>query len=339
MKSRMAIFFNGKKFLESKFELENEFERLIKENSKLLFGKKTIYFDLKNKIDSKSLGSSLPDAFLFDFNDIENPEFYIVEIELAKHDFYKHIFPQITKFFAFFKNYQSISNLIEKLFHYIKTNEPIEQEFKQYLGRKEIYKALKDIIENSQNILLILDNEKQELQEVFDTYTDTWDKLVKVEILKKYEGKGNIIFSLSPDFENIDLIEPVSSEEEQDEKYTEEYHLDGVEEKIKIIYEKIKNFIIKIDSNIKLNPQKYYISLRNNKNFAFIKIKKRKMHIVIMLPLEEGNNLIKHYTTTQLSEAVQNFYNGPSFRVTLDNDKYIDEIFKILEKAYKKQNK
>lgn len=339
MKSRMAIFFNGKKFLESKFELENEFERLIKENSKLLFGKKTIYFDLKNKIDSKSLGSSLPDAFLFDFNDIENPEFYIVEIELAKHDFYKHIFPQITKFFAFFKNYQSISNLIEKLFHYIKTNEPIEQEFKQYLGRKEIYKALKDIIENSQNILLILDNEKQELQEVFDTYTDTWDKLVKVEILKKYEGKGNIIFSLSPDFENIDLIEPVSSEEEQDEKYTEEYHLDGVEEKIKIIYEKIKNFIIKIDSNIKLNTQKYYISLRNNKNFAFIKIKKRKMHIVIMLPLEEGNNLIKHYTTTQLSEAVQNFYNGPSFRVTLDNDKYIDEIFKILEKAYKKQNK
>ena len=53
-----------------------------------------------------------------------------------------------------------INNLIEKLFSFIKSNPELEQEFKQHLGKKEIYKALKDIIENSQNILLILDETK-----------------------------------------------------------------------------------------------------------------------------------------------------------------------------------
>jgi len=108
--------------LETEFKLEEDFEKVIKENYKTLFGAKTIYFDIKNKIDSKSLGSAIPDGFLFDFKDMNNPEFYLIEVELEKHDFYKHMFPQITKFFAFFKNSTSRNNLIEKLFYFIKSN-------------------------------------------------------------------------------------------------------------------------------------------------------------------------------------------------------------------------
>jgi len=174
---KSAIYMDGNRFVESGFKSEDDLEKVIKDNYKTLFGIETVYFDLKNKIDSKSLGSSVPDGFLFDFKDKENPEFYLVEVELERHDFYKHIFPQITKFFAFFKNSISRNNLIEKLFHYLKSNGPLEDEFKKYLGKREIYKALKDVIENSQNILLILDENKPELQEVIETYTDTWDKI------------------------------------------------------------------------------------------------------------------------------------------------------------------
>lgn len=335
---KSAIYMDGNRFIETEFTTEEEFEKIVKENSKTLFGSKTIYFDLKNKIDSKALGSSIPDGFLFDFKDKENPEFYIVEVELEKHDFYKHIFPQITKFFAFFKNSTSRNNLIEKLFHFIKSNEQLEQEFKEYLGKKEIYKALKDIIENSQNILLIIDENKPELQEVFETYTDTWDKIVKVEILKQYTANKKSIFTLNPNFEDIDFIEPVSSEEVE-EKYSENFHTEDVEENISSTYEKIKSAVLKMDSDIKINPQKYYISLRKNRNFAFVKLKKKKMHIVIMLPYETGNNLIKKHKLTQLHESVQNFYNGPCFKVTLENDENLDEVLKALEEAYKQQNK
>lgn len=328
---------DGNKFTEIIFSEESEFEKVVKRNSKTLFGSKTIYFDLKNKVDTRSLGSSIPDGFLFDFKDKENPEFYIVEVELAKHDFYKHIFPQITKFFAFFKNAASRNNLIEKLFHFIKSNPQLEEEFKQYSGKKEIYKAIKDIIENSQNILIVIDENKPEFQEVMTTYTDSWDKMVKIEILKQYTADNKTIFTLNPDFEDISFIEP-SYQEETEDRYTESFHLDGVEQNIKSIFEKIKENILNIDNEIKVNPQKYYISLRKNRNFAFIEIKKKKLHIVIMLPYERGKELIKKHKLTQLHESVQNFYNGPCFKVTLMNEDNFDEIINTLEEAYKQQN-
>ena len=152
---KSSIFMNGEKFVEVDFAKEIDFESLVIKNSKTLFGSNTIYFDLKNKIKSQSLGNSIPDGFLFDFRDIENPEFYLVEVELAKHDFYKHIFPQITKFFAFFKNPESQGKLIEKLFSIFETDEQLRNDLKSRIGNREIFKFLKDTIENSQNILLI----------------------------------------------------------------------------------------------------------------------------------------------------------------------------------------
>ena len=334
-----AVYMEGKRFTEAEFKTEEEFEKIIKDNYKTLFGSKTIFLDLKNKVESKFLGSAIPDGLLFDLKDEENPEFYLVEVELQAHDFYKHMFPQITKFFAFFTNPKSRNNLIEKTFSIVKYDPKLEAEFKELLGKKEIYKFLKDTIENSQNILLILDENKPELQEVSETYTDTWGKMVKVEILKRYTSNGKVIFIMNPSFEEMELVEPTIEEEagkEYPEEYTESYHLEDVEKNVKAIYEKIKNTMIKLDPEIKVNPQKYYIALRKNKNFAYMKFRKKKMHIVIMLPFELGSSLIKKHKLKMLSEGIQKFYGMPCFRVTLENEENLDEIIKVLEEAYKR---
>ena len=336
---RLGVYMEGKRFTEKEFETEEEFEKVIKNNYKTLFGSKTIYLDLKNKVESRTLGSAIPDGLLFDFRDEESPEFYLVEVELQKHDFYKHVFPQITKFFAFFTNPKSRNDLIEKIFSIVKSNSKLEAEFKELLGEKEIYKFLKDTIEDSQNILLILDENKPELQEVSETYTDTWGKMVKVEILKQYTLNEKTIFVMSPGFEEIELVEPIveeEAEEEYVEKYTESYHLEDVEESIKAIYEKIKRAMIRLDPEIKVNPQKYYISLRKTKNFAYIGFRKKKMHIIITLPLELGSSLIKNHKLKPLSEGSQKFYGMSGFRVTLENEDNLDEIIKTLEEAYKR---
>ena len=97
-----------------------------------------IYIDARKKIESKSFGGTIPDGFLFDFSDKENPEFYIVEAELAKHSFYEHIFAQITKFFAFYKNKSSHSELIDKLYKIVKSDGEIEREFLNFIGKQEI---------------------------------------------------------------------------------------------------------------------------------------------------------------------------------------------------------
>lgn len=201
----MIVFFNDKKFTEFKYSLEEHFESMIIKNSKLFFGEKTIIIDAKKKIDTKSLGGSIPDAFLFDFNDLENPLFYLIEVELAKHDFFRHIFPQITKFFAFFKNKVSQKELIDKIYSIVNTDDIIKNEFKKYLGEKEIYKSISDIIDESQNILLIIDGDKNELPEIMETYNDTWGKAVRTIKISSFTNNSEIIHSMEPDFENIEI--------------------------------------------------------------------------------------------------------------------------------------
>ncbi len=331
-----VIYQNGLRYSKKEYKLEVEFEKLVVDNSKTFFGEKTIFVDAKKKIDNNSLGGVIPDGFLFDFSDKKNPEFYLVEVELAKHSFFGHIFPQITKFFAFFKNPSSQGKLIEKLYSIFDNDDELRQELKTKIGKKEIFKFLKDTIENSQNILLIIDGEKKELPEITETYTDTWGKMVKVAILKEYKTNGsneNSIFSLSPDFENIENIDIVSeNQDEQKEKsaYSEQFHIEDIKEDTLATYNELKEKLLEKIPSLNFNSQRYYISLRKKRNFAFLKIRKKKIGITAMLKEEKIREKIKKHEVTTLTESVQKFYNGPCARIEIIDNKNLDEIIDLL---------
>ena len=332
---------NGKKFQEFEYEKEDDLEKEIVDNVRLLFGEDTIYINAKKKIEAKALGGSVPDGLLFDLSDKEEPEFYIVEVELKKHDFFKHIFPQITKFFAFFKNKKSQEVLIEKIFSAINTSDELKKDFKKYLGEKEIYKFLKDTIEYSQNILLIMDGEKEELPEIMETYSDTWGKVVKELILKKFVHNKEYIYTIEPDFKNIEYpeIEPEDiHKKEKETEYTEEYHLEGVDIEIKTAYLKIKEELLKSNGSLVFNSQKYYISIVHKKNIAFFKLRKKKIKLVIMLPEEEVRKRVKNHSIRHLSEGVQKFYNGPSCTIIIENSENLDEIINLFNILIRNSN-
>lgn len=330
------LYRHGNRYSEREFLNESKFEGLVIENSKILFGQNSIYIDSKKKIDNSAFGGVIPDGFLFDLSDKENFEFYIIEIELSKHSFFNHIFPQITKYFAFYKNPDSQGKLVEKLYEIFNNDNKLQQQLKDRIGNREIFKFIKDTVENSQNILLIIDDDKQELPEIMETYTDTWGKMVKIGILKEYQNQNNLkdsILAMSPNFENIENIDLITIETEKKDKYSvysEEFHLDGVEDNIKMIYGRIKNELSKRIPELTFNPQRYYISLRIKRNFAFLKIRKKKIGIVTMAPENKIRQAVSNYSIESLSEPVQHFYNGECARIDVTNDKHLDEIIELL---------
>jgi predicted transport protein len=336
----MLLFYNGKQFVEYEFQKEADFEMEIAAYSKLFFGRDSIFIDAKKKIETKSLGNSIPDGFLFDLSDKDNPEFYLVEVELSKHDFFNHIFPQITKFFGFFKNTTNQSDLVEKMFAVITNDGELKKEFKRHLGDREIYKFLKDTIENSQNILLILDGDKSELPEITETYSDTWGKMVKQLIIKKYTNSVDTIFTMNPDFESIEYVdvEDESKKESEKKEYSEEYHLDGISEVIKKVYVQLKDELLVYDSSLFFNPQKYYISIIKDRNLAFFKIRKKKITLVVMLPEDDVRDMISHHSIKHLSDPVQRFYNGPCCAIIIEDDLYLSEISNVLKKIISKNS-
>lgn len=336
----MILFYNGKQFVEYQFEKESDFEKEISENSKLFFGKDSIFIDAKKKIETKSLGNSIPDGFLFDLSDIENPEFYLVEVELSKHDFFNHIFPQITKFFGFFKNATNQTDLVEKIFAVITNDSELKKDFKRHLGDREIYKFLKDTIENSQNILLVLDGDKSELPEIIETYSDTWGKMVKQLLIKKYINSADTIFAMHPDFESIEYVDVDTENKKESEKkeYSEEYHLDGVSDVIKKVYIQLKNEIFLYDPSLIFNPQKYYIYIVKDRNIAFFKIRKKKITLIVMLPENEVKTMISYHTIKHLSNPVQRYYNGPCCAIIIEDDSNLNEISSVLKKVIEKNS-
>lgn len=330
-----ALYYNQKRFSEKEFSKEKDLEDLMFRNAKSLFGQACILIEAKKKIDNKALGGTIPDAFLFDIKDPDNPEFYLVEVELAKHSFYNHIFPQITKFFAFFKNPESQSELIEKLYMLISSDAELKKEFKARIGNREIFKYIKDTLENSRNILLVLDNEKTELPEIIKTYTDTWGKIVKVTLLKEYCNGADSIISLSPEFESIDTVDLTAKPEETVTTYTENYHLEGVNEEIKEIYSLIQKSLNEKISDLKFNPLRYYISLRKKRNFAFIYIRKKKITIVAMMDKLKIEERIKNHQISSLSESVQKFYNGPCAEIIITDNNHLEEVISLLVEIQK----
>ena len=332
----MVLYYQDKKLSEQQFKSEAEFENIIVENSNLFFGDSSIFIETKKKIDSKFLGGTIPDGFLIDLSDIDNPEFYIVEVELANHDFYKHIFPQITKFFSFFKNPQSVSELVEKIFNIINKDSSYKKRLKSLIKSQEIYKFLKDLIESSHNILLIIDGDKDELPEIMETYTDTWGSMVTLMLIKKFKYKDEIIYSVQPDFNDIQYGDAESSTLKRSNKVfylTEEEKLNQTSQEAKEAYLKIKSELLNISDEIIFNPQRYYLSVSFIRNIAFYKFRRKKIRLIIKLPIEEASKIINNHKIIQLSASVQKFYNGSSCAIDIHNSDNLEEIidaFKIL---------
>ena len=328
----MTLFQNGKRYTERKYTSESEFEQEIVNAHKLFFGNDIIYIDTKKRVGSHALGKAIPDGFLFDMSDPENREFYFVEIELESHDFYNHIFPQITKFFAFFKDSKRQKELVEKLFSTINTDTDLKRQFKKYLGEKEIFKFLSDVIDSSQNILIVIDGDKPELPEIMDTYSDTWGKMVKVIVAKKFTCDQERIFSIHPEFETLEYSPPeVIPEREIQTDISEEFHLEGVKDNVKKIYAVIKDRVLASNPSFIFNPQKHYISIRGKKNIAFIYLRKAKVRLIPMMPEEEIRQELKHHNVKTLSESVQRFYNNPCASIDINDLKNVDEIIDIIE--------
>lgn len=326
----MAIYHNAGKLCECKFKTEAAFEREVIKKHKIFFGKNTIYIDAKKKMETK-IGNVIPDGFLFDLRDINNPEFYIVEVELAEHSFYDHIFPQITKFIGFI-NSQNYASLITKIYQEIENDINLQNEFENLGIVKEKYKFILDTMSNSSNILLVIDDEKTEITEMNSVYQE-WNRKVKQICIKKYKNNTEEIYGITPEFNDIEYTYP--DEESEQQTKDEDFHLANRSENVKEIYARIKKDLLKYNPDLVFNPQKYYISIRSNKNFAFLKIYNKKIRIVINLPYDKVKNIIRKNDVRELSDSVQNFYfhkaNSCCVIIT-DNMHNLQEVIELLKK-------
>lgn len=186
---------NGRVYNSYQYLKENEFESVVVEHSSEIFGKQSIYFDVKKKIGKTNQGATIPDGYLIDFT-FEKPQLYYVEIELSSHDVFGHIAPQIFKF--------AVSNDITKhriltiLLEEIKKDAKKEYFLNSYIknSKYENINALLQsmIYEQEAAVIIIIDKLREDLESddlgkalskikinsnvyLFETYVNGTDKI------------------------------------------------------------------------------------------------------------------------------------------------------------------
>jgi predicted transport protein len=107
------------------YKNEDDLERMVVEHASEIFGKDTVYFDLKRKITSKSGLGTLPDGYVIDF---KQNKLYLIEVELISHSLMGHIHPQISKFIMALDNEHSINKLVDIFYSELPSAKNISKE-------------------------------------------------------------------------------------------------------------------------------------------------------------------------------------------------------------------
>ncbi|TAL57116.1 MAG: hypothetical protein EPN85_14590 [Bacteroidetes bacterium] len=307
------------------FKSEKELSELVMENGKVLFGDHIMMIDGKKTVTVFETGYNAS-AFLVDFKNLDKPKLYIVETVLSKGNF-SGLFFRMTVIFTFLRNQDNRIKLADTVAEYMNKNKTLRKELNG--DADKIIEALRESIKRKPYILLVNDSEIEELAGFRETYTDTWGETLKPVIIRKFSSSGETIITMLPDFDTIRSNGKKKTEKSQ---YTEEDHFEYASEDVKAVYGKIKAELLKKDKTLQFNAQKYYISMRKNRNLAFFHVGQKKISLVVMNSDKDTRKQIKHHEVKTLTEKVQKFWNGASCTIVLANSKHLNEVIFLLKK-------
>ena len=158
------VIVNGERFELWVPDTEEEFEKMVKEHIKEIFGEDSEFFDIKKKIKSGSGVGSIPDGYLIHFN--AEPSWFLVEIELSKHDLHDHIVKQISKFMSGIKNPESRRKVIDLIYEEIEGDALRYELIKEKVKSREIHSYLTKLFAKEPSLIIIIDKKTKELEEI-----------------------------------------------------------------------------------------------------------------------------------------------------------------------------
>jgi len=187
------------KYLEIPYEKESELEEAVNEVKEALFGTSRIYLDDKKKIGKRGRTNNLPDGYLIDLMNNQEPKIFVVENDLSSHQHLKHIAVQILEFSLSFESSKvKVKNIIKQMLQKRKKDWNKCEKYAKKNGYDNVEFLLESIIQKKEsfNALLIIDELSEELETVL---ISKFKFPVEVITLKRYKNQsGKILYQFEP---------------------------------------------------------------------------------------------------------------------------------------------
>lgn len=190
------LILGDKKFIQANFETEDELENIVLENYEYIFGPGSFYLP-KALIKTREGIGTIPDGYAID---LTSRNWFIVEVELSRHNVWNHIAPQISKQIIAAQQELSRKLLIEIAVNQYKEDNTVKDIFSDLdILEVDIRKVLTDILETEPIIGLPIDSVSPDLKD----WARTLKNNVKLWIVKKYVEFGdskNIIYEFPEEY-------------------------------------------------------------------------------------------------------------------------------------------
>lgn len=195
------------KYIEISYEKESELEDAVNAVKGTLFGSTRIYLDDKKKIGKKGGTNNLPDGYLIDLTNSQEPKIFVVENDLSSHQHLKHIAVQILEFSLSFETSKvKVKNIIKEMLHKRQKEWNKCEKFAKKNGFENVDYLLESIIhkKDSFNALLIIDELGEELETVL---ISRFKFPVEVITLKRFKNKnGKILYKFEPFLNDVNEV-------------------------------------------------------------------------------------------------------------------------------------
>ncbi len=180
----MIVLIDGVKYSYITPENEAVLEGQIEENYKHIFGENSIYFP-KKKIRSKAGIGTIPDAYVIIPG--KKLTWCILEVELASHSVYDHVFLQLSKFKGAIEDSGSRKKIRDFFYNTITEDPILEAQFRKQIGSGEIYKSISDMVEEKPMIVVAINKRTNKLEEALAHFGGD----VKVIEFKTFRREGS----------------------------------------------------------------------------------------------------------------------------------------------------
>lgn len=173
------------------YSKESEFERDVVGYAERIFGSSSVYIDVKKRIKGNNI-VTIPDGYVIDLADPQDPKLFVIENEIASHDPFRHIGIQMLKFVTSFDGGKRLVRafLMEKILGDKSKLDKFE-EAAGISGSRNVDAYLDKAVYRDFQGIVVIDDAREELHQVLRRI----DANISVLEFKRYKGTdGSALF-------------------------------------------------------------------------------------------------------------------------------------------------
>lgn len=193
------------------FTKENEFERVVVKLSSQIFGDSSVYLDVKKSLRGKK--RSIPDAYLIEMANPNQPKIYIIENEISTHCPWKHIAPQILKFSIAYHEAEAKNDLRKFIMEKIQEDKTFLKKVEsacQVSSARNIDNFLDKAINDGFHALIIIDESSDELDSIIKQIGGD----ISILPIKAFTNGSDFIYAIATLYGEDETITPKIAEKQ-----------------------------------------------------------------------------------------------------------------------------